>query len=368
MTYDKLRSLFLSLIFLIPLSLSAADPSIPEFDPTIPVVDLNDFHNPETKAQFVADVATALHDIGFFAVINTGMDQSALDDGYSAIQTFFSAPLDTKFEIYNPSLNGQRGYVPSERAQGQQLKDFKEFLHIGKQGNLWPIWMDLQTPMERLRDEMDQLGVYLQQAFALALGEEEDLFTEMTETGECLLRPVHYPANPTPGRFWAAQHTDIDLFTILPMATEDGLQVLHNGEWISVRTPAGAVVINAGDKLQNITNGYFKSAVHRVMSKPNVERYSIVYFIHPRDDDCMCPRRNAIALTGGVKRFPDATSLELLASRLRELLLASPELLQFERDSGIIDRIRDLVEAGVADPSVVRTYELWLAQQQESAN
>jgi hypothetical protein len=142
------------------------------------------------------------------------------------------------------------------------------------------------------------------------------------------------------------------------MATEEGLQVFHNGQWIDVRVPEKAFIINGGDKLQNLTNGYFKSSLHQVVAKPNLERYSIVYFVHPRDDDSVSPTSNAIAMTGGVQRFPEATSLELLACRLRELGLASPSMLQFEKDSGILERIKTLVDQGTAAPSVKITYEL----------
>lgn len=336
------------------------------FQSTIPVVDMKEFYNPATKQKFVDQVAKALHEVGFFAVINPEIDMKALEQAYQASQTFFSSSDARKNEIYKPSLNGQRGYVPSETAQGQRAKDFKEFVHVGRTANLWPQWMDLKNPMEGLISTLDHHSEALQRAFAIAIGENEDYFIKITKQGECLLRALHYPKNPSPGTFWAAKHTDIDLFTILPMATEEGLQVFHNGTWIDVKVPPNAFIVNCGDKLQNLTNGYFKSSLHQVVSKPNVERYSIVYFVHPRDGDAVDPTAKSIALTGGVQRYPQATSLELLASRLRELGLASPELLKFERDSGIMKRIQVLVEANTAAAPVKLTYDLWLKNQSQT--
>ncbi len=329
------------------------------FESTIPVVDLNDFYNPETKQAFVDEVAKALHEVGFFAVINPNIEITTLLNAYKASQDFFAHSTEDKEQIFNAALNGQRGYVPSEIPQGGKAKDTKEFLHVGKSNNLWPSWMDLQNPLEKLMTSLDEHGYVLQKAFALAIGESEDYFTEMTRTGECLLRALHYPAGPVPGTVWAGAHTDIDFFTILPMATEEGLQVLHDGRWIEVKVPANAFIVNCGDKLQNLTNGYFKSSVHRVEAKPDTERYSIVYFIHPRDDDSMEPTLKSIQMTGGVQRYPKATSLELLASRLRELGLASPGLLELEKNSGVLDRIKELVDAGVAADPVQKTYTIW---------
>ncbi len=340
-----------------------SEKSSESFESTIPVVDLNDFYNPETKQAFVDQVAKALHEVGFFAVINPNIEITTLLGAYKAAQDFFAHSIEDKEQIFNAALNGQRGYVPSEIPQGGKAKDLKEFLHVGKSNNLWPSYMDLQNPLEKLMTSLDEHGNVLQKAFALAMGEPEDYFTEMTGTGECLLRALHYPAGPVPGTVWAGQHTDIDLFTILPMATEEGLQVFHDGKWIEVRVPSDAFIVNCGDKLQNLTNGYFKSSLHRVEAKPDTERYSIVYFIHPRDNDSMSPTASCVELTGGVRRYPEASSLELLSSRLRELGLASPWLLSFEKESGILDRIKELVDAGVAADPVQKTHSIWVKAQ-----
>lgn len=330
-----------------------------EFDSTIPVIDMNDFFNPETKQKFVDEVSSALHEVGFFAVINTNVDQESLDEAYSASMDFFSSPIEMKNEIHDPNSNGQRGYVHSETAQGFSKKDFKEHIHIANTNNLWPQWMDLKTPSETLRNQLDEQAQVLQKAFALAIGEDENYLIDMTRNGTSLLRLLHYPANPTDGRLWAAQHTDIDLFTILPVSTEEGLQIYNNGRWIDVKVPAHSFIVNGGDMLQNLTNGYFKSSLHQVVAKPDVERYAIVYFIHPKNDDPMGPTEKSITLTDGIKRYPTATRLELLSSRLRELKLAKPELLQFEKDSHVMDRIEALVAEGVAADPVIKTYEIW---------
>lgn len=327
---------------------------------TIPVVDLRDFYNPDTKLKFVNDVSKALHEIGFFAVINTGADEQTLQKAYRASEEFFSGALDEKCKIYNPALNGQRGYVPGETAQGFQAKDYKEFIHIGKTNNLWPHWMDLEHPVMDLLELLNQESIPLQQAFALALGLDEDFFVSMTINGESLLRSLHYPKNPEEGRLWAAEHTDIDLFTILPMATEEGLQVCLHGTWIDVKVPPNAFIVNGGDFLQNISNGYFKSSLHRVVAKPDVERYSMVYFIHPKDFDSLEPTAHCILLTGGVQKYPKATRIELLAARLRELGLASNDLMEKEIKWGLMERIKELVDRGDAAEPVEKTYLIWL--------
>lgn len=352
------------------------EPSL--FDATIPVLDMNDYFQADSHDRFVRELHSALKDVGFFAVVNTGVDIEILDAAYEKMEEFFRLPFDQKMVASDPSNNGQRGYVPTESAKGQSTSDCKEFFHVGREltpeqqerlgywKNIWPAEMNLQEPLCNL---FEALGIYmvpLQEAMAEAIGERKDLFCKMTEEGDVLLRASHYPANPPEDRLWAAEHTDIDLFTILPRATAEGLQLLNKeGEWINIKVPKNAFIINCGDMLENITNGEFLSGLHRVKSQEeNVERYSMVIFIHPRRDDRLDPLPGCIARTGGVKKYANATRIELLEERLVDLGLASEAMMQELAESGLMERLievgraspkamKKLAEAGLASPAVL---------------
>src|SRR5690606_27127120 len=162
---------------------------------------------------------------------------------------------------------------------------------------------------------------------------------------------------------------DIDLFTILPRATAEGLQLQNaNGEWIDVVVPDNAIIINAGDMLQNITNGLYKSARHRVINKnPSSERYSMVAFIHPRPSDRMDPLPNYIAAVGS-RKFGNLTAQELLFERLIELGIHSPALLEQFAKSGAPERLLEvnraspkalqaLKDANLASPTILAALE-----------
>ncbi|MES2122594.1 MAG: 2-oxoglutarate and iron-dependent oxygenase domain-containing protein [Chlamydiota bacterium] len=285
-------------------SLNSSDFS---FDATIPVVDMNEYFNPDTKQKFISELSEALKEVGFFAVVNTGVDADVLEQGYQACFDFFAQPADVKFLSYRPEFHGQRGYFPGESAKGDTRIDLKEFYHVGRElpdedlarlkfwKNIWPEAMDLKTPLMGLFDALQEYMVPLEHALAEAIGAPVELFDEMTREGDVLLRALHYPANPPKNAIWAAEHTDIDLFTILPHATAEGLQVKNKqGEWIDIKVPEGAFIINAGDMLENITNGEFRSGLHRVVAKEDgYERYSIVLFVHPKAVDRLDPMHRA---------------------------------------------------------------------------
>ncbi len=335
------------------------------FDATIPVVDMKEYQNPETKQKFLAELHDALQEVGFFAVINSGVDIHTLDNAYQACFDFFALPYSDKMQVNVPSSNGQRGYVPGESAKGQGRKDFKEFYHVGREfnppeskpaafwQNVWPSDFDLKDPVCALFAALEQSMVPLEEAMAESIGQPKDLFTNMTIEGDILLRAIHYPSNPPKEQFWAAEHTDIDLFTILPRATAEGLQVKNKqGEWIDIKVPEGAFIVNGGDMLENITNGEFRSGLHRVVAlKDNYERYSIVFFVHPRSEDHLDPLASCIARTGGVRKYANATRLELLSERLVDLGLASPEMMKNLANCGLMER---LIEVGRASPKAMK--------------
>lgn len=329
-------------------------------DPTIPVFNMQDFFDQDKKMGFVKNIAKAGHEVGFLALTNTGYDLAKLNTAYKAYKQFFKSSGDSKREMYAPELHGQRGWVPGETAQGSKKKDVKEFMHFGRARNLYPKFMDLETPTKDIITELDKVAHVVQKAIAIFMGLKEDFFVAQSasDESECLLRPLYYPKNPE-GTSGADEHTDIDDFTVLPKATEKGLQIFHDNKWIDVVVPEGATIINFGDKWRNMTNGFLKSAVHRVVVDPKVERRSIVYFVHPKPSDDRSPTRECIAMTGGQVRYPIATSLELLRSRLRELGLAGTAMLKAEVASGIMQRHKELVLSGQADEPVKRTFDLW---------
>ena len=326
----------------------------------MPVIDMNEYRDPRKFDQFVNKVSEALHDVGFFAVVNPGVDIPALTKGYNEIIQFFRQPMEEKKRLFHPETNGQRGYVPSETAQGFAKMDCKEFLHVGPYNNQWAEGMEtLKESTETLYNLLRQHTKILGEAISLAMGKEADFINKLTDGGDSLLRAIHYFKNPGDAP-WAAEHTDIDLFTILPMATEKGLQVWYKDHWIDAPVLKDAFIVNAGDMLENLSNGYFKSARHRVVSNDaELERFSIVLFMHAKWDDKLDPQPETLARTGGVRHFPVATEGDLLARRLCEIGLASDKIRKYDSQSGLMDRIQKLVEAGVAANAVKKTWVVY---------
>jgi isopenicillin N synthase-like dioxygenase len=326
-----------------------------QMDIRIPVVDMRDFYSEEKRDQFIETLYQAMTTVGFFAVRHTGVDRNVIDNAYSQAVDFFKKDSDFKIKSYAKELRGQRGFVPGETAKGTQAKDYKEFYHIGREHayapNIWPEQDGFKDSMVTLYQELEQYVIPLQEAIIATINQraktkvDPEFLHNMTKEGDSLLRALYYPAlseeqtkNLTQPLYWAAPHTDIDLLAILPYATEKGLQVEIDGQWLNVVVPHDAFIVNVGDMLENLTNGLFVSARHRVMAlEPNKDRFSMVLFIHPSDDTPLDPIPSCIELTGGKQQYAPGTRKEFLWERLIELNIA-PGLLEPYSKTGHVER------------------------------
>jgi isopenicillin N synthase-like dioxygenase len=371
-----------------------AHSSIPELvnkqpDLCIPVIDMCDYDNEQKREAFLDNLYDAMTTVGFFAVRNSGVDAQVVQSAYAQAEKFFKRDADYKALSFVKELNGQRGFVPGEVAKGNIRKDKKEFYHIGQKNalpeNIWPDQPQFKEALTLLYDEIEKHVVPLQRAIIATINRRSsvkmdlDFLNNMTVNGASLLRALYYPAitneevDHKQPLCWAAAHTDIDLLAILPYATAKGLQVEVNGQWFNVVVPEDAFIINVGDMLENMSNGLFVSARHRVMAQDtNKDRFSMVLFVHPADTASLAPLPACIGLTGGKQLYAPGTRQEFLWERLLELNIA-PALLapyskmghterqiQYGRESPQVVDL--LIRNGLASPELLKAVEQKKAQ------
>lgn len=311
----------------------------------IPSLDLARFYDGEgkNKNDFVADLGTAFHNIGFVAIRNHFLDQPLQKELYSAIQKFFALPEAVKNRYERTDIAGQRGYTGKgkEHAKGRNTGDLKEFFHIGQElpatelaregypANVWPEEVpELRAAGIKAFSALEKTGTYILRAIALYLALPENYFDDKITNGNSILRHIHYypiqdPHSVPADAVRAAEHGDINLITLLMGASADGLQVLrHDGRWIPITAHASQLVVNVGDMLERLTNGVLRSTIHRVVNPPpelmNTPRYSIPFFMHPRSEMSLA------ALPGCVsdrqpKKWQDIRAGEFLDQRLAEI-------------------------------------------------
>ncbi|MBM4252614.1 MAG: isopenicillin N synthase family oxygenase [Deltaproteobacteria bacterium] len=311
---------------------------------SIPVVNLNDFHaGGDRRTQFVQTVGSALVDIGFFALEGHGISDTLIKSAYSLATELFLLPDAAKQRYENAQLKGQRGYTSfgREHAKDAVAPDLKEFWHVGQEltaehplfhaypRNIWPAELaTFKQVYSELYRQLEACSLELLQACALYVGEEPDRFAGIARDGNSILRVIHYPPvaeNAHPQSIRAAAHEDINLITLLCEATAGGLELLErDGSWRAIEAHPGQIIVDSGDMLQNITNGYFRSTTHRVVNPDNSRdrRFSMPFFVHPKSEASLAPLASCVAKTGGLMRYPPITAGVYLQQRLREIGLA----------------------------------------------
>lgn len=311
----------------------------------IPSLDLNDFISGDevTKKNFVEKLGKAYSEIGFVALKNHYLKDETQNGLYAAVEDFFTLEQAVKDKYEDEEIQGQRGYIGKmkEHAQGSGTPDLKEFYHIGQiidpadpdtleyPENVFPAEVpDLAKDGTLAYNNLEKTGIYMLRAIALFLGLDEFYFDKKVKNGNSILRPIHYFPIENPDALpkdavRAAEHTDINLITLLMGASAEGLQVLrHDGDWIPITALPEQLVVNVGDMLSRLTNNKLKSTVHRVVNPPRDQmdkpRFSIPFFMHPKSNMDLSCLDNCIDATHP-KLFPDITAGVFLEQRLKEI-------------------------------------------------
>lgn len=309
---------------------------------SIPVVDMRAFtHGDQAQRRdFVRRFGDGLAEFGFVTLDQHGVSQELIQRAFDVTARLFALPDDAKNACVVPAAKGNRGYVPfgKERAVGARVSDLKEFWHVGQETirpehegvydrNAWPdapSVSDFRETTLALYAALESVALTSLRAVALYLDLPEDHFASMAVDGNSILRLIHYPPVPDDipeGAVRAAAHEDINLVTLLVESTTGGLELkTRDGEWIPVHSLAGQIVLDAGDMLARATNGVIPSTTHRVVnpSGPNVTRYSLPFFTHPRPEVVLAPAPTTVTPERPAKH-PPITAGEFLDERLRAI-------------------------------------------------
>ena len=241
----------------------------------------------EGKKAFAHELGEALEGIGFAILTGHGIDTSMYNEVEEKIKEIFEiVPREErmKFEaqrfgsvnqgyfpikettIIHPDL--VEGWVFCRRAfdmPGNRNDDYKE-------SDFWPQG-DYEPFFRKLCMAHEGLILPIMQSILSYLGCDEHSYDDKLTQTNFGFRLNYYPPisqkDDASGAGRMLGHEDVDLFTILPAQSVDGLQVLNrkNMKWIRLNPPKGSIILNTGDYMQRITNDRLPSTTHRV-SKP----------------------------------------------------------------------------------------------------
>lgn len=269
----------------------------------IPVIDLGLLSRQHTAdgGEELARLRSALESWGVFLVTDHGVEPSVMDAMWSAAREFFRQPIEEK-KKYADLVDGKPYEDYHEGYETEQLQSHEKtslmcvdrlLLKVEPQDqrklHLWP---------ESLRDILHEYSVQQQcgmlnngllPAMARILGLGEDyLAGQLRGRTATFARINYYPTCQRPDLVCGVTaHSDATFITVLMVDENvDGLQILKDDVWYNVPAASSkghphALLIIVGDLIEVISNGVFKSPVHRVVTNSQKERMSVVLFYAP---------------------------------------------------------------------------------------
>ncbi len=303
---------------------------------SIPTLSLQSLTSPDHRARSVQTIGHALERSGFFIVTDHGISPGQIAECYRAAEAFFRLPEEIKLACHRPESNSQRGFTKfgREHAKDNTQPDLKEFYQIGREDsnilppNVWPKEpVEFREMIGGLYHQIENIGLALLGACSEYLELEADHLPRLAGGGDSILRVIHYP--PIDGDAGlatrSAAHQDINFITLLIQATEGGLELQTlDGEWVAIEAESNQLIVDSCDMMANLTNGQFRSTMHRVVNPPDLakRRLSMPFFMHPTKDTDLTPLPPCIERTSGQADYPNWTAGEFLTKRLKEIGLA----------------------------------------------
>ncbi|XP_059636784.1 2-oxoglutarate-dependent dioxygenase 19-like [Cornus florida] len=247
----------------------------------IPIIDFSHFSgSAKQAAKVIQDIGYACQQWGFFMLINHGMPENLVDEMLKVSQSFFELSEDEKREYTGKSLFDPVRYGTSFNVSVDKTLFWRDHLKVQVHPNFnAPLKPNKfrEFSQEYCKRARDIAGELLK-GISSSLGLEENYINKEMEVefGSQLLLINLYPPCPQPEvAMGMPPHSDHGLLTLLVQNEENGLQVLHNHKWVLIKPLANSILVNTGDHMEILTNGKYKSVLHRAMVNNRATRISV---------------------------------------------------------------------------------------------
>jgi isopenicillin N synthase-like dioxygenase len=306
---------------------------------TIPTISLAPLQaGTAEREQAAQDLADVCHDVGFFYLVNHGVEQAFIDGYFAQLRAFFALPEEVKATIDKRLSPHFRGWERVGAELTDNRPDYREQLDVSTDNPPYgidavPPYLRLDGPNQWLPDavlpgfratveeffeRMGSVADTLMEAMSIGLGLDPDhLRVLFGERPQSFVKLISYPPTPA-GEAGVNAHHDAGFLTLLAQHEVGGLQAQSpDGEWIDVPPRPGTFVVNLGEMLQAMTGNYFVATTHRVIATQ--ARLSSGYFHGPDLRTSLAPLALDDRFATAVAASPRHASAGFMARR-EELL------------------------------------------------
>ncbi|XP_054776502.1 1-aminocyclopropane-1-carboxylate oxidase-like [Prosopis cineraria] len=258
-----------------------------------PVIDLGKMINTQERGTTMEAIKDACENWGFFELLNHGISAELMDTVERLSKEHYKKCMEQRFK----EMVASKGL---ESAQSEindldwESTFFVRHLPTPNISEIPDLQEDYRRAMKEFAAELEKLALVLLDLLCENLGLEKGYLKKVfygTKGPNFGTKVSNYPPCPKPDLIKGLRaHTDAGGIILLFQDDKvSGLQLLKGDQWIDVPPMRHSIVVNLGDQLEVITNGKYKSVMHRVVAQTNGTRMSLASFYNPGDEAVIAP-------------------------------------------------------------------------------
>ncbi|KAJ4825449.1 Aconitate hydratase mitochondrial, partial [Turnera subulata] len=258
----------------------------------IPMIDLSELDG-DNRGQVMALLHQACEKWGCFQVKNHGVNKELMEKVKRLVNNHYEEHLKESFYQSEAAkrLKG-KDHTPDIDWESSFFIWHRPTSNISEIPNLSA---DFQKTMDEYIAQLIKLAEKLSELMCENLGLDKDYIKEAFsgKKGPAVgTKVAKYPQCPEPELVRGLrEHTDAGgIILLLQDDQVPGLEFLNNGKWVEIPpSKNNTIFVNTGDQVEVLSNGRYKSVLHRVMADENGSRLSIATFYNPAGEARISP-------------------------------------------------------------------------------